>query len=60
MRLLILYGDGAGNFTPATFLEAGKQIEGEIRAILPIKIKGDPHLCIVRNNDVPLFYRVNP
>lgn len=59
MKLLLLYGDGEGNFSPATFHEAGHKIEGEIRAILPLKIKGVSHLCIVRNNDVPLFYRIN-
>jgi len=59
MKLLILYGDGEGNFTPAAFQESGKQTEGEIRAIFPVKIKDSLHICIVRNNDIPLFYRVN-
>lgn len=47
----ILLGDGKGNFEVVPPLESGFLASGNVRHIVPIKIQGQEHFWVVRNND---------
>lgn len=54
-----LKGDGKGNFMALPARDTGLKIQGEVRDIKVIKIKGEKVLAVARNNDTMLFYKVN-
>ena len=57
---LILMNNGEGRFTPSLFNETGFLVKGESRAIQFYKnYSGDNHVIVARNNDSPLFFRLN-
>ena len=57
---LVLMNDGNGQFSPSMFNETGFLVRGESRAIQIYKnYNEDNHVIVARNNDVPLFFRLN-
>lgn len=55
---LVLIGKGNGEFEPKHYKETGFYVEGETRSIKPIIIDGQQHILVARNDDPPLFFRL--
>lgn len=51
-------GDGQGQFSDIPTNESGFFVDGEVRDITQIKIKGAQFLIVARNNNTPLFFKV--
>jgi enediyne biosynthesis protein E4 len=47
----LLLGDGKGNFRAISGADSGFSLNGQIRSIVPIGIKGNTKLLVTRNND---------
>lgn len=48
---VLLLGDGQGNFENVPAVESGLIIPGNVRHLVPIKIKGAQYFWVVRNDD---------
>ncbi len=53
---LVLLQDAHHNFSSLTSIQSGIKIQGEVRDIKPITIKGRKSILVSRNNDFPLIY----
>jgi hypothetical protein len=56
LRGALLRGDGDGAYTYVNDQKSGVNIDGQIRDIELITIKGKQYFMIARNNDSILFY----
>lgn len=56
---LFLKGDGKGNFNSIRSKDSGFFVDGEVRDIKKIKIGEDDYIIVARNNDVPVFFKIN-
>lgn len=57
---LILLNNGNGQFSPSMFDETGFLVKGESRSLQIYKnYNGDNHVIVARNDDTPLFFRLN-
>jgi hypothetical protein len=54
-----LKGDGRGNFKIVLNRDCGLMIDGEVRDIKRIKVGKDNLIIVARNNDTPIFLKVN-
>jgi enediyne biosynthesis protein E4 len=54
-----LKGDGRGNFKTVLNRDCGLMIDGEVRDIKRIKVGKDNLIIVARNNDTPIFLKVN-
>jgi hypothetical protein len=54
-----LKGDGKGKFKAVPNRECGLMIDGEVRDIRRIKVGNDNLILVARNNDTPIFLKVN-
>jgi hypothetical protein len=54
-----LKGDGRGNFKTVLNRDCGLMIDGEVRDIKRIKVGKDNLILVSRNNDTPIFLKVN-
>lgn len=66
---LVLRGDGKGNFSPLPPRRSGLSVQGEVRKLLKINVRGEAHFVAVRNNDTvqsftrnaePMIARIKP
>lgn len=57
---LFLKGVGDGNFVSENERESGLLMDGEVRMVMPIKIKGAQYLLATRNNDQIQLFKINP
>ncbi|MCK0148390.1 hypothetical protein MWU78_22350, partial [Arenibacter sp. F26102] len=56
---MVLFGDGKGNFRPASVMESGLNIDGEIRDITKILLADKTEVVLfVRNNDGIAMYKI--
>lgn len=55
---LILSGNGHGTFTPLNSHRSGLKIEGEVRHVQMMNVKGKNILAFVRNNNSIKFYKI--
>lgn len=55
----LLVGDGKGNFKSLPSFESGFSVRGEIRNILPVKVRDQVRYMVVRNNDSVKFLTLN-
>jgi len=56
---LVLRGNGQGTFTPIPAAQSGFFVPGQARDIRQIRTREGALYVVVRNNDRPLFFRVN-
>ena len=56
---LFVAGDGQGNFEAKTMLESGLKIVGDVRDMGPIRIQGNDHLLVAKNNAALQLIKVN-
>ena len=56
---VFLKGDGKGSFASIKAKDSGFFVDGEVRDIKKIKIGKDSFLIVARNNDSPLFFKIN-
>ncbi len=54
-----LKGDGEGKFKTVPNRDCGLMIDGEVRDIKRIKVGKDNLILVARNNDTPIFLKVN-
>jgi hypothetical protein len=54
-----LKGDGKGKFITVPNKDCGLMIDGEVRDITRIKVGNDNLILVARNNDTPIFLKVN-
>lgn len=54
-----LRGDGKGKFIAVPNKDCGLMIDGEVRDIKRIKVGNDNLILVARNNDTPIFLKVN-
>jgi enediyne biosynthesis protein E4 len=54
-----LKGDGKGDFKAVPNKDCGLMIDGEVRDIKRIKVGKDNLILVARNNDTPLFLKLN-
>ncbi len=54
-----LKGDGKGNFKSIKGEESGLVIRGEVRDFAKIKVKNSTILVALRNNEEPVFFKLN-
>ncbi|MCE2895222.1 MAG: VCBS repeat-containing protein [Flammeovirgaceae bacterium] len=54
-----LKGDGKGKFKAVPNRDCGLMIDGEVRDIKRIKVGKDNLILVARNNDTPIFLKVN-
>jgi hypothetical protein len=54
-----LKGDGKGKFKAVPNKDCGLMIDGEVRDIRRIKVGNDNLILVARNNDTPIFLKVN-
>ena len=55
----VLLNKGNGKFAVIKPAKTGLNLLGEIRSIQPLKIKGEDHFLMTRNNDKPLLFTIN-
>lgn len=55
----ILLNQGNRQFSLVPSLNAGLSVKGQVRDIAQVKQKNTKGLLFLRNNDVPLYYRIN-
>jgi hypothetical protein len=55
----LLKGDGKGKFKAVPNKDCGLMIDGEVRDIRRIKVGNDNLILVARNNDTPIFLKVN-
>lgn len=55
----LMLGDGNGNFNYVSPAHSGLRIDGEVRDMQIIEVKGSKVLMIARNNDSMLFYKLH-
>lgn len=53
---VLLKGDGKGNFISMPAKESGILMQGEVRDIRQINVRGKNYLIVLRNNDTPQFF----
>ena len=56
---LVLHADGKGAFTPIDAKRSGFVVSGQTRDIRRIRTRNGELIMVVRNNDRPLFFRIN-
>lgn len=56
---LFLSGVGNGTFVASSAKMSGFFVEGQTRDLKKISIKGEAYILVARNNDFPLFFRLN-
>jgi hypothetical protein len=56
---LYLSGNGDGTFVSKPAVESGFFVEGQIRSLKKIMVNGRYFVLVARNNDSPLFFRIN-
>ena len=56
---LFLHGQGDGTFTTWNALQSGLNIRGQIRDIKKIPVNDEKYYVFFRNNDAPVFYKLN-
>ncbi|HEY0740889.1 MAG TPA: VCBS repeat-containing protein, partial [Chryseosolibacter sp.] len=54
----LMLGDGKGNFNYISPANSGLRIDGEVRDMQVIEVKGSKMLLVARNNDSILFYKL--
>lgn len=54
-----LKGDGFGNFVTVPNRDCGLKLDGEVRDIKRIKVGKNNLILVTRNNDTPIFLKVN-
>ncbi len=55
-RVMLLLGDGVGNFMPQSDDQSGLNVRGEIRGIIKVRIKGEKNYIFAINHETPQIY----
>jgi enediyne biosynthesis protein E4 len=53
----LLEADGSGGFRAVDWAELGVRLDGEVRAMLPLRTPRGPAILVARNDDAPLLFR---
>lgn len=56
----VLLNKGNKNFDPVSSIASGLSVKGQVRDITLVKQKNKTGLLLLRNNDTPLYYQINP
>ncbi len=56
---LFLRGDGTGNFDALPTRKSGFRLDGEVRDLVLLRIRGESHVLVARNNEPVQVFKIN-